>query len=74
MKHYHINVFFSAADDGWIADVPDLQCCSAFGETPETAVAEVRTAMQAWLETARQLRKPIPKPTYRPAIYQLAAS
>jgi predicted RNase H-like HicB family nuclease len=74
MKHYHINLFYSTNDGGWIADVPDLKFCSAFGETPENALAEVRTAMEGWLKTARKLRRPIPKPTYRPAIYHLAAS
>ena len=74
MKHYHINLFYSTEDGGWIADVPDLKFCSAFGETPEEALTEVRIAMKNWLEAARKLRKPIPKPAYRPAIYQLAAS
>lgn len=74
MKHYHLNLFYSAEDGGWIADVPDLKYCSAFGDTPETALAEVRVAMQGWLAAARKLRRPIPKPAYRPAIYQLAAS
>jgi predicted RNase H-like HicB family nuclease len=74
MKHYHINLFYSAEDEGWIADVPDLKLCSAFGETPEQALAEVRIAMDGWLSTARKLRKTIPKPVYRPAIYHLAAS
>ena len=41
MKDYHINVFCSEADEGYIADIPDLEPCSAFGETPEEAVAEV---------------------------------
>jgi predicted RNase H-like HicB family nuclease len=74
MKHYHINLFYSVDDGGWIADVPDLKLCSAFGETPEQALAEVRIAMDGWLSTARKLRKAIPKPAYRPAIYHLAAS
>jgi predicted RNase H-like HicB family nuclease len=41
MKDYHINVFFSDEDGGYVADVPDLAHCSAFGETPEEALAEV---------------------------------
>jgi predicted RNase H-like HicB family nuclease len=35
MKDYHINVFYSEEDEDYIADVPDLKTCSAFGETPE---------------------------------------
>lgn len=71
MNDYHINIFASAEDDGYIADIPDLESCSAFGTTPEQALAEVQLAKAAWLETARAAGKPIPKPVYRPAIYQV---
>ena len=43
MKDYHINIFYSEEDGGYIADIPDLEACSAFGETPEQALAEVAT-------------------------------
>ena len=69
---YHINLFYSAEDGGYIADVPDLKSCSAFGETPEEALREVLVAKTAWLATARTHTKPVPKPRYRPAIYALA--
>ncbi len=72
MKNYHINLFFSEDDDCWVADVPDLRYCSAMGETPEDALKEIKIAMSAWLAAARKHHKPIPKPAYRPAIYQLA--
>jgi predicted RNase H-like HicB family nuclease len=71
MKDYHINVFFSDDDDCYVADIPDLRFCSAFGATPEEAVREVQVAKLAWIKVARERRKPIPKPKYRPAIYQL---
>ena len=73
MKDYHINIFYSEADEGYIADIPDLAGCSAFGSTPAEALAEVQTAKAAWLEAAHAEGKPIPKPRYRPAIYQLAS-
>lgn len=69
---YHINIFYSDEDGGFIADVPDLAHCSAFGKTSEIALAEVNVAMKNWLAAARKLKKPIPKPRYRPAIYQVA--
>ncbi len=72
MKDYHINVFYSSEDEGYIADIPDLRFCSAFGKTPEEAVAQLRIAKDAWLAAARAAGKPIPRPKYRPAIYQLA--
>ena len=70
MSDYHINIFFSDEDGGYIADIPDLQFCSAFGNTPEKALAEVEKAKKAWLEAARAEGKPIPEPRYRPVIYQ----
>jgi len=73
VKDYHINIFWSDEDGGYIADVPDLEACSAFGSTPEEALREVQVAKAAWLEAARTAGKPIPRPRYRPAIYQLAS-
>ena len=72
MSDYHINIFYSEEDCGYIADIPDLDSCSAFGETPEKALAELEQAKRAWLEAARQAGKPVPPPSYRPIIYQLA--
>lgn len=37
-KDYHINIFYSEADDGYIADIPDLEACSAYGKTPAKAL------------------------------------
>jgi len=71
MKDYHINIFYSEEDGGYIADVPDLRTCSAFGETPEAALQELEVAKAAWLEAARQSGKPIPLPRYRPVIYEV---
>lgn len=70
MKDYHINIFYSEEDRSYIADIPDLEYCSAFGDTPEEALREVLLAQAAWLEAARELGNPIPPPMYRPAIYQ----
>ena len=67
MKDYHINIFWSDEDGGYIADIPDLEACSAFATTQAEALAEVQRAKAAWLETARAEGKPIPAPRYRPA-------
>jgi predicted RNase H-like HicB family nuclease len=73
---YHVNVFYSEEDRGYIADIPDLQSCSAFGETASEALTAVqqgrRTAIRSGLETAQTWGEPIPEPSYRPVIYQLA--
>ena len=73
MKDYHINIFYSEEDRGYIADVPDLEACSAFGATPEEALREVQIAKAAWLEAAEAAGKQVPKPRYRPAIYQMVS-
>lgn len=69
MTDYHINVFWSTEDDAWVADIPDLAHCSAFGDGPEQAVHEVLVAKDAWLDSARSHGDPVPEARYRPAIY-----
>jgi predicted RNase H-like HicB family nuclease len=53
MSDYHINLFYSEEDQGWIADIPDLAYCSAFGETPEEALRQVLVAKKAWIQSAQ---------------------
>jgi predicted RNase H-like HicB family nuclease len=74
VSDYHINIFYSDEDGGYVADMPDLDACSAFGSTPEEALAQLETAKEAWLAAARQAGKPIPPPRYRPLIYQTAGT
>ena len=71
MKDYHIKIFYSQEDGAYIADIPDLEACSAFGATPEGALGAVELAREAWLAAARAQGKPIPAPRYKPAIYQV---
>jgi len=68
MQDYHINVFYSEEDAGYIADVPELFACSAFGSTPTEAVAQLEIAKAAWLEVAQATGKPIPAP--RPPLHR----
>ena len=72
MKDYHINIFWSEEDGCYVADIPDLVSCSAFGATPQEALAQLAIANEAWITAAREQGKPIPKPAYRPVIYQAA--
>jgi predicted RNase H-like HicB family nuclease len=72
MRDYHINIFWSDEDEAYVADIPDLEFCSALGETPEEALAELGIARKLWIEVAREKGLPIPQPTYRPLIYQLS--
>ena len=70
MKDYHINIFYSDEDGGYIADIPDLDACSAFGSSAEEALAEVGRAKAAWIAAAREAGREVPQPRYRPVIYQ----
>jgi predicted RNase H-like HicB family nuclease len=71
MQNYHINIFFSEEDGGYIADIPDLKNCSAFGESPNEALQQVLIAQKLWLEEAQNSNMPIPTSKYRPIIYQV---
>jgi predicted RNase H-like HicB family nuclease len=57
---YAIEIFYSKEDEGYIAVVPELPGCSAFGETEERALREVKIAMHLWLETTREMGRAIP--------------
>ena len=61
MRNYSINLFYSEEDQGYIAGIPDLSFCSAFGNTPAEALAEVQGAKEAWLAVAQELGKEIPR-------------
>ncbi len=64
MNDYAIIVYWSEEDGVWIAEAPDLKPCTAHGDTPEAAVAELRVAMEAWLAVARERGLAIPKPRF----------
>lgn len=66
MHRYAINVFWSDDDKAWVADAPNLRYCSAHGDSPEQAVAELQVAMEAWLEAAVEAGHPIPEARYQP--------
>lgn len=62
MYKYAIEIFYSEDDEGYIAVVPELAGCSAFGESEEAALKEVMIAMELWLETAEKEGRKIPRP------------
>ena len=59
---YTIEIFYSEEDEGYIAVVPELLGCSAFGESEEEALKEVKIAIDLWIETAKKWNREIPKP------------
>ena len=69
---YAIEIFYSEEDEGYIAIVPELPGCSAFGNTEEKALEEVKIAMSLWLETAKEIGREIPVPQKRSLVAGLA--
>lgn len=59
-EDYYISIFHSGEDRGYIADIPDLEACSAFGATPVEALEAVLKANEAWLAVAREHGDPVP--------------
>ncbi len=60
--HYPIKLIYSIEDKGFIATIPDLQWCSAFGETEEEAIKEIKIVQKEWLKIAKKEGITIPKP------------
>ncbi len=63
MGREKIEIFYSEEDEGYIAVAPELPECSAFGETEEEALKEIKVAIDLWLETAKKDGREIPEPT-----------
>jgi predicted RNase H-like HicB family nuclease len=66
---YEIIIFWSDEDRAYVADVPELQGCMAHGDTYESALANIKSAMELWLETAKEYNDPIPQPKGRRLAY-----
>ena len=62
---YCICVFYSDEDECFVADIPDLRSCSAFGDTAEEALHEALIARQAWLDVAREHGDAVPDPRFQ---------
>ena len=62
IDHYTVEVFWSDEDKGFIAFVHELEGCSAWGETRDAALREVETAIELWIEAAKEIGRPIPLP------------
>jgi predicted RNase H-like HicB family nuclease len=62
MDKYEIIIYWSDEDQAFIAEVPELPGCMAHGDTHESALAEVREAMDLWTKTAREFGDPVPPP------------
>lgn len=73
-SRYAIEIFYSEEDEGYIATVPELPGCSAFGETEEEALKEVKVAIDLWLEIAEKEGRKIPLPLRKELLKTLIES
>jgi len=60
--HYRINIFYSESDGAYVAEIPELKGCWAFGHSPEEALDEVLIAQELWLQACAKRGGRIPKP------------
>ena len=65
MIRYEVIIYWSTEDQAFIAEVPELPGCMADGATYQTAISNVELVIQEWIETARELHRPIPEPKGR---------
>jgi predicted RNase H-like HicB family nuclease len=71
MEDYHINISFNSKDEVYVADIPDLENCTALGLSPIMALYEVLLAKDLWLKRAKEEGREVPVPTYKPSFCEL---
>jgi len=69
MDKYEIIIYWSDEDLAFVAEVPELPGCAAHGNTHEEALANIKTAMQLWIDTAKEFGDPIPEPKGRRLVF-----
>ncbi len=65
MVKYEVIIYWSEEDEAFIAEVPELPGCAADGASYQEALANVEVIIQEWIETAKELGRPIPEPKGR---------
>ena len=65
MNKYEIIIYWSADDNAFVAEVPELSGCMADGETYQEALANAEIVIQEWIETAKEIGRTVPEPKGR---------
>ncbi len=65
MHKYEVIIYWSAEDELFVADVPELPGCMAHGATQKEALSSAQEAVQAWITTAEEFGDPVPEPKGR---------
>lgn len=61
-SHYSMLVLWSEDDEAFLVHVGELPGCIAHGETREEAVQNARIAIENWIDTAKEIKRKVPKP------------
>jgi predicted RNase H-like HicB family nuclease len=69
MQRYEIIIYWSNEDEIFIAEAPELPGCMAHGDTEESALQNIKEAIQLWIDTAREFGDPVPEPKGRRLMY-----
>ncbi|MBU1962843.1 MAG: type II toxin-antitoxin system HicB family antitoxin [Gammaproteobacteria bacterium] len=69
MFKYEAIIYWSEEDQAYLADVPELPGCMAHGDTYETALDNVKNAIQLWIDTAVEYGEVVPEPKGRRLMY-----
>jgi predicted RNase H-like HicB family nuclease len=65
MLKYEVIIYWSAEDQTFVAEVPELPGCAADGKTYQAALANLEIVIRQWIDTAKELGRPIPVPKGR---------
>ncbi|MBG1260158.1 type II toxin-antitoxin system HicB family antitoxin [Nostoc commune] len=65
MFRYEVILYWSELEQAFIAEVAELPGCAADGDTYQEALHNVELVMQEWIETAKDLGRPVPQPRPR---------
>lgn len=69
MNKYEVIIFWSAIDEAFVAEVPELPGCMAHGESQEEALANAKAAIALWIDTAREFGDDVPEPKGRKLVF-----
>jgi len=62
MYKYEVIIYWSATDQTYVAEVPELPGCMAHGSTQEVSLANANEAIRLWIDTAKEFGDPVPEP------------
>jgi predicted RNase H-like HicB family nuclease len=69
VNRYEIIIYWSAEDEAYVAEVPELPGCMAHGDSHEDALASAKEAAQLWIATAKEHGDPVPEPKGRRLVF-----